>query len=128
MDKYRLATQLLIPMIGLHRKLQTYGSCFCPFHTNENSEAGHLYKDPDGVERLYCYVCHRQFTSADALVEFHNIKDFKNYLYSKNFTEKQIDKAYNIVFNSKHKEVEIPEFKTGEQFFKKLYLGDYYNV
>lgn len=36
-DKYKLATQLLIPLVGLHRKLKTYGSCFCPFHTNEKN-------------------------------------------------------------------------------------------
>jgi len=127
-DKYKIATSLLIPMVGLDRRYKYYGSCFCCFHTNENSEAGHLYKDPDGVERQYCHVCKRQFTSADYLSENKGIDNFKEYLLNKGFTEDVIEEAYKKLYNSKHEELVVPEFTSGEEFFKQIYLGEYYNV
>lgn len=42
--------------------------CFCPFHDNENTEAGHLYQDEDtGKVTLWCFSEKEQYTTSDAL-------------------------------------------------------------
>lgn len=55
-----------------------------------------------------------------------DIKDIKGYLL-KQFTEVEIENAYKHVLAFMTEDiVELPEFKNSEQFFKEIYLGDYY--
>lgn len=43
----------------------TYGSVFCCFHEDTNKPSAKLYKDDDGIERLYCFTERKQFTAYD---------------------------------------------------------------
>ena len=42
------------------------GQMFCPFHDNHNTESAYIHRnDDDGVQRIFCYNCRKQFTSFD---------------------------------------------------------------
>ena len=125
-DKYYLACIKLVKFTDISNL--SIGSCYCPFHVNLNTKAGHLYADEDGIERLYCYVCKKQYTSFDYLTKILAIKDIKKYLEDR-FSKQDIEDAYLFVKNYKsEKEEKIPEFITAEQFFKELYIGEYHET
>lgn len=42
------------------------GSCFCPFHPNEDTPAAKLFKDPDG-DRIYCFAEQRMYHPSDII-------------------------------------------------------------
>lgn len=74
-----------------------YGNVFCPFHENpktSKSKSARFYFDEDGITRLQCWGCHRQYTSYDYIKSIMNTNPLK-YLQN-NFTEKEI-KEYNKV-------------------------------
>lgn len=43
--------------------INTYGACYCVFHDDTNKPSAKLYKDEDGIERMWCFVCRKQYTS-----------------------------------------------------------------
>ena len=120
--KYIEACKLLVPLSSLANL--NLGSVYCPFHTNIHTKSASLHLDPDGVERLWCYVCKKQFTSYNYLTQILGIKDIKKYMLDR-FSEEEIENAYNKLLRAKDKieEYPIPEFIEATQFFKQLYLG-----
>lgn len=42
------------------------GSCYCPFHPNEDTPAAKLFKDPDG-DRIYCFAEQRMYHPSDII-------------------------------------------------------------
>ena len=61
----RYLCERLIPLTQFLNVPYGSSNVFCPFHPNTNTPAASLFKDADGIERLYCYVCRRQYTSYD---------------------------------------------------------------
>ena len=45
--------------------ISTYGATRCLFHNDINKPSAKLFFDDDGVERLWCFVCKKQFTAYD---------------------------------------------------------------
>ena len=45
--------------------LSTYGATFCLFHDDKNKPSAKFFIDDDGIQRLYCFVCKKQFTAYD---------------------------------------------------------------
>lgn len=45
--------------------LSFYGTIKCLFHNDVNKPSAKLFLDTDGVERLWCFVCKKQFTAYD---------------------------------------------------------------
>ena len=58
-----------IDMRQLLRKLnievKPNNSMFCPFHSNENTPAAHLYKEEDNSYRIWCYAEDRMYSNVD---------------------------------------------------------------
>ena len=108
----------LIPITSL--KSMHYGSNFCPFHLNRNTPAASLFKDKDGVERLYCYSCKKQYTSYDYITEILMEKPLDKLLEL--HTKQELDKYLE-------NKVDIFEIKTSNIIYSNMesFLTDLYN-
>lgn len=97
-----------------------YGSLYCPFHHNVNTPAASLFKDSDGIERIYCYSCKRQFTSYDYIVEVLEQDPVKRLL--KICTKQELDEMLK-------NKVDVYAQKTAKLVFKDVetLLTDLYN-
>ena len=46
--------------------LPTMGSTYCLFHDDRNKPSAKFFADDeDGIQKMYCFVCHRQYTAYD---------------------------------------------------------------
>lgn len=105
--KYQIKNMLTY-MVSFEKVWNTYsdtlmsgsGSCFCPFHDNENTKAAKFYRESNS---LYCWGCHKYFTVYDLLLEynidpidtFHKLWD----AYSdarKQYILQQVGKPYSV--------------------------------
>lgn len=76
-DQKRLLVARLLP-------ISIYLDCAsrmirCPFHQDDTPSAK-LYEDEDGVERLFCFGCNRQWTSWDYLAKIKEVDPLKELL------------------------------------------------
>lgn len=95
-----------------------YGSCFCLFHHNVNTPAASLFKDSDGVERMYCYTCRRQYSSYDYITTILE-KDPIEFLLKK-YTKEELDEylKQRVFYSNPTRKI---EFSTIEQLLSDLY-------
>lgn len=99
-----------------------YGSCFCPFHYNVNTPAATLFKDTDGIERMYCYSCKRQYTSYDYITLVLE-KNPIEYLL-KNHTKDELDnilKNKPVIYDNQNTTI---EFESIEKLLTEVYNLD----
>lgn len=66
-DKSKLA-QLFSYMVSIATFLGSDKMLQCPFHPDK-TPSSRMYEDEDGVTRLFCFSCRRQFTSYDYVVK-----------------------------------------------------------
>ena len=112
--------KMLIPLTSL--KTWHYGSNFCPFHDNRNTPAASLFKDSDGIERLYCYRCTRQYTSYDYIVQVLEENPVKHLL--KICTKEDLDTMLKDKVNYYELKTSKIEFSTIEKMLCDIYDYD----
>lgn len=108
------------------------GSMFCPFHLNTDTPAAQFHNnDADGIQRIWCFSCKRQYTSYDYLTKILK-QDAINYIYTyftpdqiqeilaSNCTEIDLNKVDHIDNAWSDADEDIHEF------LKQLYQG--YNI
>lgn len=94
---------------GLH--IATNGTCFCPFHEDDNHRSAKVFQDTDGW-RLWCWVCGQQFRPAD--------------YYKKLRKDGMIDEDVVVIGDENEEEFEaidtgfLDGFKTGEMTVEQL--------
>jgi len=110
----------LIPFTSL--KTMHYGSNFCPFHYNVNTPSASLFKDRDGVERMYCYTCKRQYTSYDYITLVMEKDPLK--LLLDRFSKEELDEALKFKVNKYEEYTAKIEFKDIRTLLEDLYNFD----
>lgn len=101
----------------------------CPFH-DDSTPSAKLFNDKDGIQRLFCYSCNRQFTSYDYIVRVLG-KDVKETLlgsYSLSELEvhaSKMDFSTNKVPLNKSSEEALNAYLEEEDL--ELLLRKYYN-
>lgn len=65
-QKFRHFFALTVPLhtwLAMHQSAGTNMIC-CPFH-GDRTPSARVHFDPDGVERIWCFTCHKMYTSFD---------------------------------------------------------------
>lgn len=101
--------KLLKSLINLNYSLDTFINCnektiFCPFHYNVDTPSAQVYKDLDGIYRIYCFSENRQYTSYD-YIKLILGRDPITYLYNLDIDESIIEEE--LALNTKRDTEEI---------------------
>lgn len=67
----------------------------CPFHPDRTPSAKFFVDEADGIERLFCFSCRKQFTSSDYIIKSLE-QDVVAYLKG-HFTDVQLDAASRAI-------------------------------
>lgn len=88
---------------SLHIDVKPNGVMFCPFHSNQNTPAAHIYQEEDGSSTIYCFSENRVFTNVDLYKTYLptiNLEDLAQLLYSKLPKELQDKLSSNVPVTS----------------------------
>jgi len=84
------------------------GTCFCLFHDNKNSPAAKWFHDEDGITRLQCWSCNKQFTSYDYITKIQGQDPLK--IIGMQFTEKELKDILKILRDTGSFDKHIDDF------------------
>lgn len=110
--------------------ISEYGPCYCMFHDDRNKPSAKLFKDEDGIERMWCFVCRKQYTSWHYIKLILNENPIARFLkdYTENdFIEFLKDYEVGMVTQTRKSKLNDEEIKnlTEKQFIDLICLGTY---
>lgn len=96
---------------------------FCPFHYNVDTPSAQVYKDVDGIYRIYCFSENKQYTAYD-YIKLILGKEPVTYLYNLDIDDSIIDEELNIISKKQTEEIEFIQSHFNldvSSFFKEVY-------
>jgi len=106
-----------------------FGLLSCPFHADVVASAKFFPSDEDGIERLFCFSCQKQYTSFHYIQQILDL-DVKEYLI-KHVPVEQIGEILKFArsgvgrppeTNKLKLEGNLKDFQSISHFIKKVYL------
>ena len=108
LDK-RLLRKLVERLIPFDDLIEVgYGNCFCPFHYNTKTPAAKFFHDEDGITRLQCWTCSRQYNSYDYIKLVMKQDPIK--LINKDYTKKELNDIVKVLKDTGVFNLDIKDF------------------